>query len=464
MKIAFLSIQILTAIVGCLATLISVPLFFAFRWPAATMWVLKVYISALSFVFVLVGVLTTVVGIFANSVFISLLGLYIVVVYTVHIISVTRPPDGRTGFERAFGFDWMKAILSEQMRYFLSKRTSFLLPSVPKARLEQNICFATFADTDRQFLCDIWQPSEGIRPSGVAYIYLHGSAFYFLDKDYGTRPFFSHLAAQGHVIMDVAYRLAPETDIKGMIHDVKRAIIWMKEHADVYNIDPARIIVSGGSAGAHLALMAAYTCDNPLLTPLELKGKDQSVCAVISLYGPTDLASLYYHTKQELTTRLITGKNKKFERAKSLKWLLKSAGKDYHRLGFDKGFENVGTLAPILGGHPDEYPERYALYSPLFHVHSECPPTLLIHGEHDIMAPVSNARSMYKLLKEVGVPAVLHILPQTDHAFDLILPKISPSTHNALYDVERFIAFMAARNITEEKEQQRANLNLFYIS
>ena len=150
------------------------------------MWVLKVYISALSFVFVLVGVLTTVVGIFANSVFISLLGLYIVVVYTVHIISVTRPPDGRTGFERAFGFDWMKAILSEQMRYFLSKRTSFLLPSVPKARLEQNICFATFADTDRQFLCDIWQPSEGIRPSGVAYIYLHGSAFYFLDKDYGT--------------------------------------------------------------------------------------------------------------------------------------------------------------------------------------------------------------------------------------------------------------------------------------
>src|SRR6476660_661172 len=150
------------------------------------MWVLKVYISALSFVFVLVGVLTTVGGIFANSVFISLLGLYIVVVYTVHIISVTRPPGGRTGFERAFGFDWMKAILSEQMRYFLSKRTSFLLPSVPKARLEQNICFATFADTDRQFLCDIWQPSEGIRPSGVAYIYLHGSAVYFLDKDYGT--------------------------------------------------------------------------------------------------------------------------------------------------------------------------------------------------------------------------------------------------------------------------------------
>ena len=39
----------------------------------------------------------------------------------------------------------------------------------------------------------------------------------------------------------------------------------------------------------------------------------------------------------------------------------------------------------------------------------------------------------------------MHILPQTDHAFDLILPKISPSAHNALYDVERFLALMVGR-------------------
>ena len=55
-----------------------------------------------------------------------------------------------------------------------------------------------------------------------------------LDKDLGTRPFFAHLASQGHVIMDVAYRLAPETDMMGMVHDVKRSIVWMKEHALAY--------------------------------------------------------------------------------------------------------------------------------------------------------------------------------------------------------------------------------------
>jgi hypothetical protein len=46
-------------------------------------------------------------------------------------------------------------------------------------------------------------------------------------------------------------------------------------------------------------------------------------------------------------------------------------------------------------------------------------------------------------LMEYKVPVVMHILPQTDHAFDLVLPKISPCAHTAIYDVERFMALMA---------------------
>jgi acetyl esterase/lipase len=118
--------------------------------------------------------------------------------------------------------------------------------------------------------------------SGLAFIYLHGGAWYFLDKDLGTRPFFRHLAAQGHVIMDVDYRLAPETDIMGMVNDVKRAIVWMKENAYTYGVNPNRIVVGGGSSGGHLALLSAYTTKNLRFTPKELEGKDISVCAVIS--------------------------------------------------------------------------------------------------------------------------------------------------------------------------------------
>ena len=122
-------------------------------------------------------------------------------------------------------------------------------------------------------------------------------------------------------------------------------------------------------------------------------------------------------------------------------WVQESMRKDFHRLGFDKE-EEPGMLARILGGSPDEKPEAYAMFSPITHIHKDCPSTLLIHDEQDILAPVNAVRHLYAGLKEVGVPVVLHILPQTDHAFDLILPQISPSAHNVYYDVERFLALM----------------------
>ena len=122
-------------------------------------------------------------------------------------------------------------------------------------------------------------------------------------------------------------------------------------------------------------------------------------------------------------------------------WIQKKMGEDFHRLGFDKDVE-PGILAPMLGGNPDEKPEAYSLFSPITHVHKGCPPTLLIHGKYDILAPVEAIRHLHTRLTDVSVAAVIHLIPQTDHAFDLILPKISPSAHNAYYDVERFLSLM----------------------
>jgi acetyl esterase/lipase len=392
---------------------------------------------------VLFGLLITTVGLATSSVFISLIGIYNFLIFGIHIFSVTRPPGSSSNFDKAFGLHWEDKINPVIKKHFLSGRIIFKLPAIPDPLLEQNISFATIPGTDRKLLCDIWRPPPTVIPSGLAFIYLHGSAFYFLDKDFATRPFFRHLAAQGHVIMDVAYRLAPETDIMGMVHDVRRAILWMKEHAGEYQIDPDRIVLGGGSAGGHLAMLAAYTADKAEFSPLDLAGKDTSVHAVISIYGSNDLKALYYHTSQHLTTRNIPGTPAPKVPTKMPGFLVKLAGKDYHRLGLDTDLKNVGTMPPLIGGHPDECPEKYALYSPITHVHAGCPPTLLIHGEHDIMAPVSGTRDLYARLVEEKIPAVLHLLPQTDHAFDMMFPQIAPATHNAIYDVERFMALMA---------------------
>ncbi len=457
MVVIKLIIQILVGVSAGLAALLSIPLFLRLRWPAPMLWLIKLYVSALAQWLAFTGVLAIIVGLSTGSAFISFIGIYDVLIFSTYIYRVTRPPGPSGSFEQAFGLHWKDSISAQQKQHFLPSRTIASLPVVPKPRMEPNISFATIPGTDRKLLCDVWQPPSNVPPSGLAFIYLHGSAWYLLDKDLGTRPFFSHLAAQGHLIMDVAYRLAPETDMMGMINDVKRAIVWIKENADSYGVNPNRIVVGGGSAGGHLALMAAYTANNPMFTPKELEGNDLSVCAVISMYGPTDLKAMYYHMNQHLTTRSIPGRPKKTVPTQMPRWIIKKMGNDYHRLGFDKDFENAGAFATLLGGHPDECPERYALFSPVTHVDSDCPPTLLIHGEHDLMAPVKSTRILHVRLTNKNVKTIIHILPQTDHAFDLILPKRSPSAHTAFFDVERFLALQTT--ITGKQKMVAEEMN-----
>src|SRR5918995_316053 len=140
--------------------------------------------------------------------------------------------------------------------------------------------------------------SAGVGGGGGGGIWPAQPDWYVLDKDFFTRPFFRHLAAQGHVVMDVAYRLYPETDMLGMVSDAKRAIAWMKAQGPAYGVNPERVVVAGGSAGGHLALLAAYTPRDGALTPDDVGETDLSVRAVISCYGPTDLRAYYDHTRQ----------------------------------------------------------------------------------------------------------------------------------------------------------------------
>lgn len=442
MEIIKLVIQILVALTGCLAALLSILFFIPLRWPAALWWGLKLAASALSPFFALVGLVCMIAGIITGSIFIGVLGIYDLLIFSIHILLVTSPPAFSGGFEHAFGLHWEKRIDPELRRHFLPRASILSLPNVPEPRFEQNVPFATIPGTARQLYCDVWQPPDKTRFSGLAFIYLHGSAFYILDKDWGTRPFFRYLTAQGHVVMDVAYRLSPETDMMGMVNDVKRAISWMKVNASRLGVHPDRIVLGGGSAGAHLAMQAAFTANDPQFLPENLESTDLSVRAVISLYGTSDLKAIYYHTNQHLTRRQDSERLRKKVPVKLPAWIIKRMGTDYHRLGMDNEFEKTGALAPLLGGTPDEIPDTYALYSPVFHVHAACPPTLLIHGEHDIMAPVNSTRYLHSVLLKEKVPAVLHLLPQTDHGFDLLLPGISPPAHTAYYDVERFLAMM----------------------
>ncbi len=253
-------------------------------------------------------------------------------------------------------------------------------------------------------------------------IFFHGSAWTVFDKDFGTRVFFRQLVAQGHVIMDVSYRLCPEVDIYPMVGDIKRALDWMKSNAGRYGVDPHRIVLGGASAGGHLSMLAAYAPNHPLLTPEDVKDADLSVRGVFSYYGPSDLLAVYSHTSQE---RLVN--------------LPKVPIGDPDVLGKAK-MSNSGRLDMLLGGHPAEVPQAYEIASPVTHVCPDCPPTLLIQGEDDMITPIAATRKIFQKLVDAGVPAVNIVFPHTDHAFDLVLPRLSPTAQTALYELERFLA------------------------
>jgi acetyl esterase/lipase len=369
------------------------------------------------------ALLGTVLGVLAGAPLAAVAGVLSAAISIIYILKVTAP---QPGFDRAFGKGWQQRIPTDQGARMLKRRWNILLPRTAEPAVERDLPFWTIPGTDRQLLCDVWQPPAGVPRSSLAMIYLHGSAWWILDKDLGTRPFFRQLAAQGHVIMDVAYRLCPEVDIYGMIGDAKRAVAWMKANARRYQVDPERVVLSGGSAGAHLALLAAYTPQLPALTPSELEDCDLSVRAVVSYYGPNDLRATYQHLDQ---TRVVD--------LPEIEIGLPDAEE------MRKDMMNAGRMDTLLGGHLHQVPEMYALGSPVTHVQPGCPPTLLIQGEPDVIVPASGTRVLYQRLRECGMPAVNIIYPLANHAFDLLFPQVSPAAHAALYDVERFLALVA---------------------
>jgi acetyl esterase/lipase len=350
---------------------------------------------------------------------------------------VRRVTAPHPGFAQAFGVEWERAIAPEHHTGMLKGRWTWHLPEEPEPRWQRDVPFWTLPDTERRLICDVWQPPRGVVPSGLALVYLHGGAWSLLDKDFFTRPVFRHLAAQGHVVMDVAYRMYPETDMLGMVGDAKRAIAWMKSQGPAYGVDPERVVVAGGSAGGYLALLAAYTPREGALTPDDVGETDLSMRAVISCYGPTDLRAYYDYTRQNIWGHL----GQEVEAHPPGPLMRGVLGTSYERLGLGKTGA-VGAVEPLLGGTPETAPDRYALFSPTTHVQPDCPPTLLIQGKDDVIAPVTATKALFEQLVASGVPTVNIVFPHADHGFDLVLPRWSPAAQAALYYQERFLALM----------------------
>jgi acetyl esterase/lipase len=281
-------------------------------------------------------------------------------------------------------------------------------------------------------------------------IFLHGTWWQAVDKDFLTRPLFQRLVDQGHVVMDVAYPLAPAANIYAMMDSVKQSIAWIKEHAAELHLDPERIVLMGGSVGGgHLALLAAYTPNFPEFQPRGLKA-DTSVRAVISMYGITDMAA-YFHEYgrvvpgQPETSSQITPEMRPYVHDRTPLDRLLTRLRFFPAYRYSNMPGGAALFSDLLGGTLKEIPHVYELFSPITHVGAHCPPTLQIFAEQDFAIAVSHGRRMHRALQTAGAISVYIEFPDTVHAFDQyfgVSRRVAPAAQMATNDIEQFLALM----------------------
>jgi acetyl esterase len=107
---------------------------------------------------------------------------------------------------------------------------------------------------------DVWQ-AKSEQPMPVL-IFFHGGSFKAGDKSIVVqRPIFAECLQAGISIVSANYRFSTDAPFPAQMHDGARAVQFVRSMAKTWNIDPARIAVSGSSAGATLALWIALHDD-----------------------------------------------------------------------------------------------------------------------------------------------------------------------------------------------------------
>lgn len=238
------------------------------------------------------------------------------------------------------------------------------------------------------------KPGEG-RP---AVVHVHGGVWLFGSRHEQGLPLLSHLAANGWVGFNIDYRLSPKATMPEHVEDVKRAIAWVREHADELGVDPDFIALTGGSAGGHLTALAALTSTDTSLQP-GFESSDVAVQAAVPFYGVYGLAT---------------------------------AADDYN--------ENLKHIVEglVVKAKLEEEPEKFARVSPLNRIgDSPIPPFFVVHGTADTIVPVPESRNFVAALRKQSDEPVLYAeMLGGQHSFDSMTTWRSAPVIRA---IERFL-------------------------
>lgn len=231
-----------------------------------------------------------------------------------------------------------------------------------------NVTYLTANNWDAKL--DVYMPRGESEPT-PALVFFHGGGWTGGSKERSSLSILPYLE-MGWSVVNVEYRLAGVSLAPAAVEDCLCALRWIIGNADEYNIDIDRLVVSGQSAGGHLALTTGMLPASAGLDRQCPGAEEIEVAAIVNWYGITDVPDL------------LEGPN---TRAYAVAWM--------------------GSIENRM-----EIGERV---SPLNYVRSGLPPVLTIHGDADPVVPYSHAVRLHERLEDAGVGNRLLTIPGGSH-------------------------------------------------
>lgn len=228
---------------------------------------------------------------------------------------------------------------------------------------------------------DVFQPAE---PNGAGIAFMVSGGFFSSHEAINVN-FIKPLLQRGYTVFAVVHGSQPKFTIPEIQQDIQRAIRFIRHNARSYGVDPTRLGIMGGSAGGHLSLTMATQGRAPNADAKDPVDRESSeVQCVACFFPPTDFLN-------------------------------------YGRLGEDA--VGVGTLAqfkPAFGEPANTAEGRQKLgreISPIYFVHSNMPPILIVHGDADRLVPIFQAQQFAAKATEKGATVKLVVREGKDHGW-----------------------------------------------
>jgi acetyl esterase/lipase len=235
-------------------------------------------------------------------------------------------------------------------------------------RLLPNVTYLTSNNYDSKL--DLYLSRDESRPAPTL-IYIHGGGWTGGSKEGSILSTVPYLE-MGWNVVNVEYRLARVSLAPAAVEDCLCALRWIIRNAKQYNLDTNRLVLTGNSAGGHLALTTGMIPASAGLDRLCPGKEDLKVAAIINWYGITDVPDILEGPMMQ---------------AYAVNWL--------------GNFENRKDIGWRV--------------SPLKYVRPGLPPILTIHGDADTTVPYTHATRLQEALTKAGVPNQLVTIPGGKH-------------------------------------------------